>query len=208
MGKKRKDLTGRRCGRLIILKSKRERNHIFCYCTCDCDSGTNKRLVHKIKEYQIKEMGRKSCGCLRGDKPSEYGSTYLGEMPNYITLQKKWDSYWNKCYNSKQNCDYSKKGIIMCSEWADKKDGALLFYAWAIKRDFEDGDRIKRIDKSLGYFPENCMVVKKQSNNALMKKQFIAKGKNITDRIDKTHRYDQINVFHNSKVNIQYLTAR
>jgi len=130
-------------------------------------------------------------------------------MPNYITLQKKWDNYWNKCYNPKQNCDYAKKGIIMCSEWADKKDGALFFYAWAIKHDFEEGDRIKRIDKSLGYFPENCMVVKKKLYKvAPIRKQLIAKGKNITDRIDKTLRYDQINVFHNSQVNIQYLTAR
>lgn len=161
--RKLEDSIGQRYGRLLILNCYKDGNFIICKCICDCSIRTDKTPVLKVKDYQLRKEGRKSCGCLREDKFLNYNSTdYLEDYPYYDVIYKKWNCYWNKCYNPKQNSNYTEKGIIMCPEWADKKYGATVFYLWAIGKGFKEGDRIERIDKSLGYYPFNCNVVKSE----------------------------------------------
>jgi hypothetical protein len=70
LGKRAKDLTGKRFGRLVVLKpiarqNKSGNRQIIWYCQCDC--GVRKRVAG----MPLKNGDTKSCGCLNIDRARE-----------------------------------------------------------------------------------------------------------------------------------------
>lgn len=48
--------------------------------------------------------------------------------------------------------DYGGKGIKICEEWNDYE----IFKKWALENGYNENKRLRRIDTSKGYYPENC----------------------------------------------------
>lgn len=169
--KKPMDMTGQKYGRLLVIGySHKEGNKYMYNCLCDCSEGMDKRPVIKVNGKQLRDLSSRSCGCLRSEhaqslpkgKKSKISMELIKQMPCYSKLYEKWNSYWHMVYNPRTGNHkyYGDRGITMCSQWSDKNIGILFFYTWAMQQGFEDGDRIERINKKLGYSPENCRIVK------------------------------------------------
>lgn len=78
----------------------------------------------------------------------------------------------NRCYNpnNKKYYNYGGRGITVCDEWLNGKNGKSgfeCFYEWSMNNGFVLGLAIDRINNDLGYSPDNCRYVdvKTQCNN-------------------------------------------
>lgn len=151
------DLTGKRYGRLVVLKqAEPNKGRIAWLCQCDC--GNQKIVITTALRRGL----AKSCGCLRKETSAQKATKHL------MCDSKLYDCYHNmkkRCYN--KNCDHYKyygaesKGI--CDEWLGK-DGFKRFAEWAMANGYKDGLQIDRIDYNLGYSPQNCRWVTSKEN--------------------------------------------
>jgi hypothetical protein len=72
-----------------------------------------------------------------------------------------------RCFNKnhKSYADYGGRGVSVCDEWANAKDGAVNFYNWAMNNGYQDGLTIDRIDTNGNYCPDNCRWVTRQTQS-------------------------------------------
>lgn len=84
-------------------------------------------------------------------------------------LVKKRSSMIWRCYNKNawNYKDYGGRGITVCDEWLDKKEGTEKFILWALNSGYSLGLSLDRKDNNGNYNPENCRWVdyKTQANN-------------------------------------------
>lgn len=154
---KLKDLTGKRFGRLTVLRKATGEQYKRVHWECICDCGNTCIVAGN-------NLGRStnSCGCLETESRVT-SNTKHGQRNSRIYYI--WCSMKQRCNNPK--CEsfqhYGGKGISYCKEWETFEN----FYKWAIANGYNDSLSIDRIDNSKNYSPENCrwVTMKVQQNN-------------------------------------------
>lgn len=203
------NLTGKRFGRLVVLKDtgKREKSQKVWMCKCDC--GNTKEVITSY----LTSGDTKSCGCYRKEcelknlgefwgKPKTHGLSKTRVYRIWIDMNARCEKKNNKAYKH-----YGERGIKVCKEW---KENFLSFYNWAIKNGYKDELSIDRINVNGNYEPNNCRWAdaKTQGNNKRntrkikifnevktaydFEKQYGIKAYLLLDRYDKGYRDDKL----------------
>lgn len=159
---RKRDLTGQRFGRLVVLgEAARGRgNEIRYHCVCDCGNTT-------VTYRNSLMSGRaKSCGCYNKDQQAERLSKELRKYDRPTRedrLYKVWKGMRERCFYAKHKGFkyYGGRGITVCDEW---RSDFAAFESWALAngydRDARHGDcTLDRVDVDGDYCPENCRWV-------------------------------------------------
>lgn len=92
----------------------------------------------------------------------------LTKKQKHILSQKLCDMK-NRCSNPRNRHykDYGGRGIKVCDEWADKKQGHKNFQNWAVESGWKEGLSIDRKNNDGNYEPSNCRwaTPKEQARN-------------------------------------------
>lgn len=151
------DITGKKFGRLTVIKRLHVNKNKFIVWECKCDCG---KTIHQLS-YPLRQGEVKSCGCLNTEMRLERITTHgLSKLPIY----KVWKSMKKRCYaeSDKRYHRYGGRGIIVCDEWLKSPES---FIRWAISNGYKEGLTIDRIDNDDNYLPNNCRFVTIAKNN-------------------------------------------
>jgi hypothetical protein len=164
------DLTGKRFGKLVVLRrSETKSRRTFWLCNCDCGK------TKIVNAEQLKNGGTKSCGCLLKE-PHRKTHGLSNSRLYRIYYAMRW-----RCYNIKSNSykDYGARGIKVCDEWLNSFQA---FYDWAMANGYQDSLSIDRIDSNGIYEPNNCRWAtnEEQSRNKRSNIIFEHNGENRT----------------------------
>lgn len=147
-GRPYEDLTGRRFGKLTVIKKAYERvyngaNRTMWFCKCECG-----------KECYMGEIGllngtTTDCGCVAKPKAKKQPKI-LGKR----RIRNIWNAMKRRCFDPKSHRAkrYYERGITVCKEWLDFEN----FLKWSLTHGYADDLTIDRINNDGNYCPENC----------------------------------------------------
>lgn len=145
-GVKRKDLTGVRFGKLVVLRSGTVRKGNYRW-WCECDCGTQKQ----IQTTDLLSGSSKSCGCLRIDLLTIHGHT-PGSVPT--PTYSSWSSMMTRTVWANPNNEewqwYGVRGITVCERWLEFKN---FLEDMGVR---PKGKTLDRINSNGNYEPKNC----------------------------------------------------
>lgn len=171
------DLTGMKFGKwtVIELTDKGNRKETRWLCKCDCGK------IKSVDSACLRNGKTKSCGCSSGQYKSQ-NSTKIKNANQ--RLCRIFYEMRDRCLNSNLKCykNYGGRGIKVCDEWLDKKNGRVNFYNWAMKNGYRDDLTLDRINNNGNYEPSNCRWVtrKEQQNNRRNNRYITYKGETHT----------------------------
>ena len=135
------DLTGRRFGRLIVVKNaeRGKFKELRLICLCDCGN------IKNVGRSHLLSGDIKSCGCLLMEFKKTHG---MSKSRTY----KTWEQMKIRCLNKNNHryYDYGGRGIAVCDRWMTFEN----FYHDMGKR--PKGKSIDRLDNCGNYEPDNC----------------------------------------------------
>lgn len=151
----RKDMTGLRFGRLVVVEAIPGTKHkkLRWFCRCDC-GGTAKVVTSNLRRGTTK-----SCGCMARERIAEIGRIRDRRKHGYARrgrshpLYARWQNMRHRC-NDKNAPDYQYyggRGIAVCSRW---DDFALFLADMGMPPSLDY--TIERIDNDGHYEPSNC----------------------------------------------------
>lgn len=146
----KRDITGQRFGRLIVLKETefRRSGGVVWECLCDCGETT------LTVSGSLNSGKTKSCGCLSRDTFVER-NTYHDASGSFE--HNSWSSAKSRCYNE-GNARYSRyggRGIKLCSRWLEPAGKGFKNFIEDMGP-APDNTTLDRIDVDGDYCPENC----------------------------------------------------
>jgi hypothetical protein len=164
MGRKIKDISGLRFGRLIAVEivgitKKQER---IWKCKCDCGNETEVTVV------RLMNGTTKSCGCIQKELSSKRAKTGISKIHGYhgTRVYICYKSMMERCCNPNNRAykNYGGRGIKICDEWMHNPKA---FIDWALNNGYKDNLTIERINVNGNYEPSNCKwaTIKQQNNN-------------------------------------------
>lgn len=141
------DITGKRFGRLTVLRFDHIDEHHQTRWLCQCDCG-NQVIVNAGR---LNSGNTSSCGCYKIDRTRETKTTHgMSKTPIYRTWQAMHTRCENENYESYYR--YGERGIRVCEEWEKFEN----FRDWANSSGYSTGLTLDRIDNDGDYCPENC----------------------------------------------------
>lgn len=155
-GPKPRDLTGKRFGKLVVLRSSHsDGKAIWEVCLCDCGK------EHLVRRGNLESTpGTRSCGCslLGNAKHLTHGRTRTPEWNAWTHMRQRCSNPNDKSYKN-----YGGRGITVCTKW--NNDFSAFFADMGGKP--SDQHSIDRINNDGHYEPSNCRwaTVKQQANN-------------------------------------------
>lgn len=152
MGRKVKDVTGQKFGKLTALYRLHNYHKANTYWLCVCECGN----LTEVTLSRLRTGNTKSCGCLHGERHGD----------SFTRLNRIYRGIKTRCYNTKNKeyKYYGGRGIAVCEEW---KNSYLAFKSWAMNNGYDDTLTIDRINVNGDYIPENCHWItnKEQQRN-------------------------------------------
>ena len=157
------DLTGKKFGRVTVIKRVGTEKHggIIWNCSCSCGNSFN------VVGDSLKRGLTKSCGCYRKENTSKMSKKHgLKKHPLY----NLWVGIRARCNNQKHKSykNYGGRGIKICERWNNFES----FIS-------DMGDRpspehsIDRINNNGDYCPENCKWSTQKEQGRNMRKNVI-----------------------------------
>ena len=145
-----KDLTGKRFGKLIVIRPSDKDG----YWLCNCDCGKQKIVF----DGGLRNGHTRSCGCLKIKATKERSTTH---GKSNTKIYRVWRSMIARCEkkNSSAYRNYGARGITVCGEWHE----FMTFYNWAIQNGYKNGLTIDRVNNDGNYEPLNCRWLDRKS---------------------------------------------
>jgi len=155
------DLTGKRFGRLKVIKyvGKNKWRNSKWLCRCICGVNTI------VTGSDLKNGRTKSCGCLQKEMLA-FRSTSHGHLKNkkVTGFYNSWRDMIRRCTNPNNSKYkyYGNRGITICAEWME-----FLNFEKDMIKDWKPGLTIERINNDKGYYRDNCRwaTPKQQARN-------------------------------------------
>lgn len=160
-----KDLTGKRIGRLTVIRDsgKDKKGNYKWECKCDCGNTTTVTSSHLITGHT------RSCGCL------------LIKHHMWNTRQYQiWRAMLDRCYNPriKSYKDYGGRGISVCEKW-QTFEGFWDDIASGYSKDLT----IDRINVNGNYEPNNCRWATRRTQGNNRRNNVLLTHEGVTDTI-------------------------
>lgn len=167
-----KDLTGKRFGRLTVIKylqeNEREKKRKCWLCRCDCGN---------VKTYSADKIisgSTHSCGCEMIERIGRLNRKYIYSCKR---LYGVYAAMKERCCNSKNEeyHNYGARGIIVCQEWLESFDN---FAEWSFANGYNKNAprgqcTLDRINNDKGYSPDNCRWITNKENCNNMRKNVL-----------------------------------
>lgn len=181
----RRELTGQRFGRLLVLygTNKRQKRGVVWHCRCDCGNEVD------IRGDSLTSGNTRSCGCLQRERAAEANTKHgMAQQGSPHPVYDIWYTMLRRCENPNNSAYkyYGGRGIAVCEEWHDVQ----VFIDWALANGWKRGLTIDRIDNDGNYEPSNCRwaTPKEQARNRRSNHLIAFNGKTqcLTDWAEET----------------------